>query len=293
MERNCIKATGKATIAPGDLFEIEENLIDLEAELLPGHTIVRSGTGDTSTVSDEHIEKASAYRREAIGIYREGVEVHSIINSIPLFPLLERTGGRTMPPKLAVDMQRGYVFHLLEMVFSIRLPDDLWPDSAEFAVDISGTDSHEEIRPYIVNFFPQETYEDLIKVESKIDIGLTGELGFALPQDFDGLTGLSKASANVAVGANFIAGPLKYALRRARIKADGLNKQRAQWHYLMQSELTGQSEFQTWVVVKTDQAATKVSVVAELGVVPYKKEWFVFRKHLKPMVDRLPAEVPL
>ncbi len=98
-----------------------------------------------------------------------------------------------------------------------------------------------------------------------------------VPDDVAQANGLPKVSAEVDVGGLFVAGPFRYDLRRARIEASGLNESRVQWRYNLTSELTGSSEFQSWVVVKVSEHVKRLNVCVQLGVLPFRRHWLVFK----------------
>jgi hypothetical protein len=60
---------------------------------------------------------------------------------------------------------------------------------------------------------------------------------------------------------------------------------------MLASELAGSSEFQSWIILKSPKAVTTLKMLLQLGVLPYKREWGLFRKYLKVMRDTQLLEV--
>lgn len=281
-----------AKLSSDDLDALEEDLFDIETQ----DSEVEISRGASSSLDLQGYPPSentiAENRREIIGIYRHGINIASSIEATPLLALLEEYGN-DIPPKLRVAQDKGYAFYRMDMVFSINLPKATWPEEAEFAVEFFNQNSLGSFPVNITNFFPQELYEERIKAEASISVGLTGDLEFSVPDDIGQQFGVNSASAGVVTSASLAFAPINYKMRRARIRANGLNTQRVQWHYCMSSELSGQSEFQSWVIVKVPESMKQVVLEAQLGVLPYKKEWLVFRKQLKTLHQSVKLEVSL
>jgi hypothetical protein len=271
-------AQAHLSLNPDQLDSLEQELIDLA----PG--ALRTRTRNKSNNEQE----AAEIRRDLLGIYREGIKIASTISNYPLLPLLQ-SSKHPIPVEMQI-LGTEFGIQLLEIVFAVRLPNGIFPAQAEFALDFS---SESDIRPSVVSFFPPETRKTVAKIEVTGKIGLTGELKFATSSDIASAIGLENAFAEIGTSSSFVAGPFNFNLQRTEILADGLNQPRVQWKYLTSSHLSAASEFRSWVVIKHPYDARRITVHADLGVLPFKSRWLIFRESLKPLRDSLKIELAL
>lgn len=277
--------TGKAGMSGEELDELESDLIDLETDMRPP---LRRG-GDQKTEAIEAVEPSSI-RREIVGIYHNGVDIASAVTVYPLIELLN-AGSQPIPPHLVVASKEADVY-VLQITFAIRLIEGISPEKAEFAVELINHNKEGEM-PIVISFFPQETRETLLKATTQAKVGLSGNLNFAVPSEVAIATGLPEASAKIEVTSSFIIGPFNFELRKARILADGINQSRVQWKYLLASDLAGSSEFQSWVVVRVPKNLLALTIKANIGILPYKREWGLFKTRLRPMYGKLEKKINL
>jgi hypothetical protein len=278
---------GLARATASELDDLDSTLIDAANASTRALPAVRGGADEGRAGEDNELAEA---RHEIIGVYRQGVEIASSVEVVPLVALL-KASKQPVPPLIALAA-RDHQFSLLQMVFSIRLPADVSPGEAEFAAAFRCEDS----APVVTNFFPQETRETVASAKLKAEVGLTASLSFGVPKELSALAGgAGNASGSVTAGGEsaFLVGPLNFEIKRARVLADGMNSHRVQWRYVMASDLANSSEFQSWVVLKTPTKCKGVRMDAALGVLPFKKRWLVFKDHLKPMRDTLKLEIEL
>lgn len=258
---------------------LEENLIDCEMGL-DGPMNTRGGMSNGQDISK--------VRREIIGIYRSGIEIASTIEH---YPLKAATLAASLPSDLQLAASEECL-HLFSAVFSISLPEGITPAQAEFAINFDEKSSGQ--KPIsIIRFFPVETRGNVVRAEIATKVGLTASLDFSVPEEYSAMFGFPTLAANAGISSSLALGPFSYSIRKARILADGLYKPRVQWKYLISSELGGASEFQSWVIVRTPHRTKEINIVADLGVLPYKREWLIFKEYLPVMRHSLKIDAKL
>jgi hypothetical protein len=223
-------------------------------------------------------------RDDILSVIERGVRIATQAECVPLIPLIE-AGKQELPPALKVEQARGYDFYHVQVVFSVLLQPGEFPTRAEFALKIDD-EVPSERRARAVQLFPEHKSRDYFRATMLGELGVDGNLEFAvaLPTSAPSPSGSVKADA--AVKASLVLGPYEFRFRRAAVEVRGVGDDTVEWAYNLDDELEGTNDFKSFLILKVPREATRVALRAALGVRPSKRSWLVFSKHLPVLRDR-------
>lgn len=284
-----------ARLEGDDLDRLERRLSIAKSKLEPGAVVFRGEPfGETGEVqAPERQEELDDIAHDIVTTARAGVEIASQAESRPLIALFE-AAGTDLPPEVRVDHeQMKYDFYSVEAKFSVLLPTDQFPLSAQFALELDDDVDEPARRLRPIRLFPG--YKDVEYFSANLQgaVGLDAGLNFWVPVTAANLVPFAKVSGDASLKAGLVLGPLPFQFRRTAIEVKGESDQRILWRYNMKSELTGTNMFSSVLVLKIAEEAGSARMEARLTVVPCKRRWLVFKEQLPALSDtvRLPIEL--
>ncbi|HEY1353100.1 MAG TPA: hypothetical protein VGF67_26090 [Ktedonobacteraceae bacterium] len=228
---------------------------------------------------------------------KTGVTIAHQAESHPLIPLY-RAAKIALPPQLKVDHENlKYDFYAVEVTFSILLPEDQFPLSAQLNLTLvdDATELARRTRP--IRLFPARIDIRYFKADLVGKFGIDANMSFSTPQlnipVNPSIQATTQASAAAEVKAAFVFGPLIYTFRKAALDVIGESDQQIIWRYNLKSQLTGTNEFKSILILKIASEVHSVVIDASLSVVPAKRHWLLFRNILPALPARasLPVEL--
>lgn len=285
--------TTVARLDEDEVYDLERRLAIEMNRLTPGTPSRVRGPGSDIVQTTPERKELEDITTEIIGIAEQGVNIASNAESRPLIPVFQ-AAKIDLPPELKVDHeQMKYDFYSVEVTFSIFLPKEQFPLSAQLELNLidDSTDQARRTRP--IRLFPGRKDIQFFKVDLEGNFGIDASLNFSIPQigvPFSPYANLgAKASADAGVKAGLVVGPLTFPFRKAAVEVKGESDQHIFWRYNMESELSGSNEFKSVLILKIPQEVRSVKLDASLRVVPAKRSWLL----LKTMLPELPAQAML
>lgn len=217
-------------------------------------------------------------------VFSKGIEISSQAETRPLLPLL-KAANVELPPELKVDHEvQKYDFYWVEVVFSCFLDNDVFPRSAVLALTLVDDVRDPARRTRPIRLFPNRKDIQLFAVDAEGAIGIDAGVNFLVPQVRSEIIPFQKIEGDAKLKASIALGPFKYSFRKAAIEVKGTSDQDILWRYNLQSELCGANEFKSILILKVPQEANSVKMKANLGVVPFKRSWYNFKRLELPML---------
>lgn len=281
-----------ARLSDDQLERLERRLSIVKSKLQPG--TVRgeplSESGDMTVPKNEELDDIA---QDILDTARTGVEIASQAESRPLIALYH-AAGTDLPPEVQVDREHmKYDVYTVEIKFSVMLPPEQFPLSAEFALTLSDdvSESARRLRP--VRLFPSYKDKQYFGANLEGAVGVDAGLNFWVPVTGTELIPFAKVQGEASVNANLVLGPLSFQFRRTAIEVKGESDQDIFWRYNMKSELSGTNMFSSVLVLKIAEEATQAHTTARLSVVPCTRRWLVFKEQLPALTDAVDLPIEL
>lgn len=248
----------------------------------------RSGPSDDRAVYSKDTEiglkELTQVKVDITQFFRNGIDISSKAETRPLLPLL-KAANVELPPELKVDHEvQKYDFYWVEVVFSCFLDNDVFPRSAVLALTLVDDVRDPARRTRPIRLFPNRKDIQLFAVDAEGAIGIDAGVNFLVPQVRSEIIPFQKIEGDAKLKASIALGPFKYSFRKAAIEVKGTSDQDILWRYNLQSELCGANEFKSILILKVPQEANSVKMKANLGVVPFKRSWYNFKRLELPML---------
>lgn len=274
----------------------EEKLKVLENQLSSAESeLIASARRRGQMYEAEIKELAEATRSEIIESYRRGVKIAPHAESQPLIPLFEAAKVE-LPPELRVDYeQMRYRFYLVIVTFSIFLPEDQFPLAAEFGLTLKDDVKDTVRRARVIRLFPGRKDVQFFSVDVEGAFMVNAHIDIYSPLTGSKISPFPSVEASAGLRSGIVFGPLKFQFRKAAVEVRGESDQQVFWRYNLASELTGANDFKSILVLKIAEEAKSVEMAASLGVVPYKRQWMLFKEKLPMLLDNviLPVELAM
>jgi hypothetical protein len=285
--------TTVARLDEDEVYKLERRLAIELNKLTPGETSRVRGPGSDMTMATPARRELEQITKEIIKNAEEGVHIASHAESHPLIPVF-KAAKIELPPELKVDHdQMRYDFYSVEVTFSILLPKEQFPLSATLALNLSDDSPNQARRARPIRLFPGRKDIQFFKVDVEGKVGIDACLNFSMPQLGLPLSPVvqlgGSASADAGVKAALVIGPLTFPFRKAALEVKGESDQHIVWRYNMESELSGNNEFKSVLILKIPQEVRSVTMSAALLVVPARRSWLI----LKSILPELPAQATL
>jgi hypothetical protein len=268
------------------LDEAEAERLERRLEISMSHLIPGSvrGTRDLPGEQDAIVvprhEELAAAAADLLEAAKIGVQIAPQTESRPLFPLYE-AAGLEIPASIKVDRdEMGYEYYLVELSFSVMLPQDQRPLHAAFAVHLDDDIDDPGRRLRSTQYFPDRENVELFRVDLDGAFGLDAGMRFTVPELAGELLPFGKIDAHAKLKAGIVAGPFKFPFRMAKIEVAGESDQDVIWRYNMESALWGNNDFKSVLVLKIAREARRAELGAALSLVPYKRKWALFKERL-------------
>jgi len=285
------KITRKISFDTDLLNSLEWDLDNEISGLTPGEQrIVRDGKSTIKVPKQNELNKVSS---EIIENYRNGIEIATQTETLPLIPLFEAKEIE-LPPELAVVHEhQKYNYYFVETNFSILLPKDQFPSSAEFGLTLFDDNTNPARRSRPIQLFPQYKDVNLFSIDIEGGLGIDAGLQISIPMKETDIIPYADLKSDASVKAKFVVGPLKYNFRKAVLEVKGIGSQNILWRYNISSELKGTNDFKSILLLKVAEETEKVQMAASLGVIPCKRKWRVIEKVLPKLSDSMILSVEL
>jgi hypothetical protein len=271
----------KATLDPLNLKDFERKLFQSTSDDFEPSYKVFSRTGSFSTREKSSADDAT--KEDILSTYKNGISISPVIESQPLIHLF-KAQKIALPAKIKVDHeQMNYDFYLAQIIFNVLLPQDQFPDYAEFTLTIKDDvkESVRQTRP--VQLFPAEKHKDLFKIDVEGGVGVDAKMDLSIPVT-NGLP-ISKFDVGANMKANFVVGPFDFRFSKAAIEVVGESSQNIIWRYNMESEISGKNMFKSFLVLKIAKEAKDVKISALLKIRPWKSKWLGIGHTELPTLD--------
>jgi len=246
--------------------------------------------------AEEPVEQTAlaATTQDIMDTYSRGVTIAPQTESHLLIPLFE-AAGKPVPPEMRVDHDRmGYEFYSVEVIFTVRLPENEYARSAAFSLRINDdiTDPARKTRP--IQLFPGR--QDVLYFSADFEgaIGIDADMKLSLPLSAAGLAvPIGQFSPSAKLKAGIVVGPFSFPFRKAAIEVVGEQSQDVHWSYNLQTTLEGANTFKSILILKVAAEAKTIYFDADLKIAPFKKSWFLFTDPLPviPVHGRLVVEL--
>lgn len=269
------------------LKDLENQLSAAESELI--ESVRRRGKG----MPEVELKGLAEARSEIIETYRTGVRIAPQAESQPLIPLFEAAKVE-LPPEFRVDYeQMRYIFYLVTVTFSILLPKDQTPLKAELALILKDDIKDPARRTRVIRLFPGRKDVQFFSADIEGAFMLNAHMDLHSPLVGSKILPFSNVEASAGLKSGIVYGPFKFQFRKAMVEVTGESDQQVFWRYNLASELTGANDFKSILVLKIAEEAKSVEIAASLGVVPYKRQWLLFKEKLPLLPDDriLPVEL--
>lgn len=278
------------------LDRLERQLaIQAESLLAVGQPVLRGAEREGNVVTDDRTRsELAAASQDIVASYARGVQIAPQTESRPLIPLFEAS-GRPVPPEMKVDHETmGYDFYSVEVVFTILLPVDEYPLSAEFDLQINDDVANPARKTRPIQLFPGRQDIEYFRADFEGAVGINADMKLSLPLSAAGaLIPFLQVSPEARLKAGIVVGPLSFPFRKAAIEVIGEQSQKVHWRYNLQTTLKGANTFKSILILKIANEARSVGFDATLNIVPHKASWHPFTQQLPPIPaqGRLPVEL--
>jgi hypothetical protein len=284
-----------ARLNEDDIDDLERRLAIAMSKLTPGTSRRVRGPEKEMVLETPGQHELKEVTSEIIENARLGVRIAPQTESRPLIPLF-KAAKVELPPEIKIDHeQMRYEFYSVEVIFSILLPKDQFPLSAELELYLTDDAQVTARRTRPIRLFPSRKDLQLFEADLEGAVGIDASLnmssptlqGTPLPFPLSG-----DVTANAKLKAGFVIGPLRFPFRKAAVEVRGESDQSLFWRYTLRSELSERNEFKSVLILKVAEEVSSVQIAASLGVVPSKRSWLLFRNILPQLTSKvtLPVE---
>lgn len=278
----------KATLDPLNLKDFEKQLFQNASDNVGyGYKTVSEKRYTIRKTFDSAMTKSSTendtIKEDILSTYKNGISISPAIESEPLIPLFNAQ-NIALPAQIKVDHdQMNYDFYLAQIIFNVLLPQDQFPDYAEFALRIKDDvkESVRQTRP--IQLFPAEKHVNLFKIDVEGGVGVDAKMNLSVPA-IQGLP-ISKFDVDGHAKANFVAGPFDFQFSKATIEVVGEGSQDIIWRYNVKSEVSGKNMLKSFLILKIAQEAKDVKISASLKIRPWKSKWHGIGHTALPVLD--------
>ena len=191
------------------------------------------------------------------------------LDVVPLRHKQFASRGLQVPPSLTDRMQR-YNFYLLNIPITL-MPKAAWGFThLECKIKFNPEQQPAADRPIAYQIFPHEEWEDLIRAQVGMVVGLDENLEFKADLDQLSLvlphlhpTVQAQVGFKARSGAQLIVGPFNYHIQRPKIISRGRGNVEVQWRLDSEKYFKGE-EPRLGVVLQVPKGVTRVDVVGAL-----------------------------
>lgn len=216
---------------------------------------------------------------------RETAEFSPVLPVVPLRRKHFVDLGLQCPPHIA-HLMRRFDFYLVHFPITL-VPKPGWGFQQLDCIVEFNPDQPPTERPVVYHIFPQEDWEDIIRFQQGLAIGLDENLEFKvdlkrLAVELPNLDTAQQAKigAKAAGLAGLVVGPFNYRIRRPKIVSRGQGNVKVRWR-LESEAYVGEEEPQLGVVLQVPKDVSQVNAVGALKV---GKDFHTFTAHLRHLM---------
>jgi len=268
----------------GLTFRPEERILFLQDMAATAQDYKRElGSGDNESSSAEQVDEGSRQIQELMNeLEEETAEFSPRLDVLPLSKKDFADRGLEVPPVVS-GLMRRFDFYLLHFPITL-FPKPGWGFGyLECIVEFNPGRPPAE-RPVAYQIFPEEEWQDVIRANQGLAMGVNENLEFKVDLERLGaeLPDLSPmARAKVALKASgtagLILGPFNYRIRRAKIQTGGRGNVKVRWR-LDSEEYFEQEELRLGVVLQVPKTVSRVDII---GVLKAYRDFHLFTAHLR------------
>ena len=194
-------------------------------------------------------------------LYSATLEFSKVLEVLPLRKSDYEAQGLQVPTRIAAQM-KNFRFYLVNVpITMVSLPGWGFVE-LECILEFNPLDEAKD-RPVAHELLPKEKWQDVVRANQGLQVGLDENLEFQTPKLVEQVLGKTGVNLAARATAGLVLGPFEYRIRRPQIVARGVGNVKARWR-LVGEQTIEREEPVLGIVLKVPKHVRQVELIGVL-----------------------------